>query len=280
MEDMNALIKRYLMEDVGSGDHSSLSCIDGELNNSAKLISKDSGVLAGTDVARVVYHEVDPKVDVQIHIKDGMPIHPGDLILTIEGSAQSILKGERLMLNCMQRMSGIATYTRHLCDLISHTKTRLLDTRKTTPGFRLFEKAAVVIGGGVNHRFGLYDMIMLKDNHIDYAGGVEKAINKTRHYLNKHNLDLKIEIECRSLEELNEILKVGDVDRIMLDNFETTDLRKAVEMINARYETEASGGITEETIASYAECGVDYISVGALTHQIKSLDMSLKASSA
>ncbi len=275
--DIDALLQRYLDEDVGNGDHSSLGSIQKDQLSSAQLLAKDTGILAGVDVAQRIFNLVDSNVQLQIYVPDGEHIQPGDLLLTIEGSAQSILKGERLMLNCMQRMSGIATHTNQMCSLIAHTQTRLLDTRKTTPGFRPFEKMAVKIGGGLNHRFGLFDMVMLKDNHIDFAGGVKEAIAQTNAYLQQENLPLKIEIECRNLDELDQILSVGNIDRIMLDNFSITNLKKAIQRIDGKYETEASGGITRDTIVSYAECGVDFISVGALTHQVKSLDMSLTA---
>lgn len=271
------IIQSALREDVQDGDHTSLSCIPKEAQQSAQLLIKQDGVLAGIEVAGMVFQEVDPELVFEPYLKDGDTIKIGDIAFRVRGSARSILTAERLALNFMQRMSGIATHTRHLCEMISGTKAKLLDTRKTTPNLRIFEKKAVLLGGGYNHRHGLYDMIMIKDNHIDFAGGIPKAIEKANEYLLLHGLDLKIEIEARDLEELEVILECGNVDRIMLDNFSFADLRTAVEKIDGRYETEASGGITEDTIRDYAECGVDYISVGALTHQIKSLDMSLKA---
>lgn len=238
---------------------------------------KEEGVLAGVDLAREIFKHVDPSIAFKIEIEDGGNIAVGDIAFTIEGSARSILTSERLVLNCMQRMSGIATVTRRLTNLVKGTKAVLLDTRKTTPNFRLPEKWAVVIGGGQNHRIGLFDMVMLKDNHIDMAGGIEQAIIRTKEYLRASNRNLKIEIETRNLKEVEEVLRVGDVDIIMLDNMSTDEMRKAVWLINGRYKTEASGGINETTIRSVAECGVDFISVGALTHSVKSLDLSLKA---
>jgi nicotinate-nucleotide pyrophosphorylase (carboxylating) len=271
------LIELAIREDIGDGDHSSLACINPNIQHKAKLLVKQPGILAGVEVAKQVFNRIDPKLQIEVLIVDGLMVQPGDIAFTISGSAQSILASERLVLNLMQRMSGIATYTSHLVSLIEGTGTRLLDTRKTTPGLRSFEKMAVKIGGGENHRFGLYDMVMLKDNHIDFAGGVKNAIEHTHNYLKVKNLDLKIEIESRNLTELKEILTIGGVHRIMLDNFSFDDLKTAVSLINGKYETEASGGITENTIREYALCGVDFISVGALTHSVKSLDLSLKA---
>ncbi len=270
-------IKLFLKEDVGNGDFSSLSCVPNGAKGKAKLLVKDDGVLAGMDVAEKVFQLVDTNLLFNAILKDGASIAHGDIAFELSGSSQSILKGERLCLNILQRMSGIATQTRHYTELLKGLKTKVLDTRKTTPGFRYFEKKAVEIGGGVNHRFGLYDMIMLKDNHIDYAGGINAAIKACKSYLKVNDLDLKIEVEARNLEEVNEILASEQVDRIMLDNFNFSDMRKAVQLIGSQAETEASGGITESSLRAYAECGVDYISVGALTHQIKSLDLSLKA---
>jgi nicotinate-nucleotide pyrophosphorylase (carboxylating) len=270
-------IKQALKEDLGEGDHTSLACIPEQANGKAHLLVKEEGVIAGIDLAEQIYLLFDNSISFERLLKDGDYIKKGDTAFIVEGNAQSILMTERLILNCMQRMSGIASNTNRLVKLIEGTKAKLLDTRKTTPGFRMMEKWAVKIGGGHNHRFGLYDMIMIKDNHIDYAGGIRKAILSVNEYLEKKNLDLKIEIEARNFEELNEILAVGMVNRIMLDNFTPSDLKKAIETINGRYETEASGGINEDSIRSYAETGVDYISVGALTHNIKSLDLSLKA---
>lgn len=238
---------------------------------------KDNGMLAGVELAEFIFHQYDTTLKVDVKRKDGDQVKQGDVAFTVEGSARSILTTERLVLNCMQRMSGIATFTQHLVQLVKGTKATLLDTRKTTPNFRLLEKWAVVIGGGQNHRIGLYDMIMLKDNHIDMAGGIEQAIIRTKEYLRATNRKLKIEVETRSLKEVEEVLRVGGVDIIMLDNMSVDEMKRAVWLINGRYKTEASGGITEETIGNVAACGVDYISVGALTHSIKSLDLSLKA---
>lgn len=270
-------IREWLAEDTGSGDHSSLACIPINERGKARLLIKEQGVLAGIRVARELLSVVDPELTAEFLMEDGSLINPGDIAFYVSGSQQSILRGERLLLNIMQRMSGIATRTREYTDRLRGLKTKVLDTRKTTPGFRMLEKEAVRIGGGVNHRMGLYDMIMLKDNHIDYAGGIEAAIDHTIEYLRKNNLDLRIEIEARNLEDVKRIITSGGVDRIMLDNFSVEDTGRAVQMIAGTYETESSGGITLETIRSYAECGVDFVSVGALTHHIKSLDMSLKA---
>lgn len=271
------LIELAIREDIGDGDHSSLACINPNKQHKAKLLVKQQGILAGVEVAKNVFKRFDSNLKLEIFLRDGQKVKPGEVAFTISGSAQSILASERLVLNLMQRMSGIATYTAHLVSLIEGTGTRLLDTRKTTPGLRSFEKMAVKIGGGENHRFGLFDMVMLKDNHIDFAGGVKTAIEDTQSYLKSKNLDLKIEVEARNLSEVKEILAVGGIHRIMLDNFNYDDLKSAVSLINGRYETEASGGITEKTIREYALCGVDFISVGALTHSVKSLDLSLKA---
>jgi len=271
------LIKLALEEDIEDGDHSGLACIPSEAYGKARLLVKDAGILAGVEIAKAVFKEVDPNCKLTIFLKDGAIIKPDDIAFEIEGKSQSILRGERLALNFMQRMSGIATHTHHLISLLEGLSTRLLDTRKTTPNFRIFEKQAVKIGGGTNHRFGLFDMIMIKDNHIDYAGGIQQAIEKTYNYLEENDLQLKVEIEARNLEEVEQILNAKKVDRIMLDNFSYTDLKRAVKLIGNSAQTEASGGITEHTIREFAECGVDFISVGALTHQIKSLDMSLKA---
>lgn len=275
--DINNLIEMAIAEDIGSGDHTSLSCIPPNTIGKAQLLVKEKGVLAGMEVANKVFKRIDKNLVFNPILKDGDFISPGDIAFTIEGSNQSILKAERIVLNFMQRMSGIATKTNHYIQLIEGFNTKVLDTRKTTPGLRLVEKMAVRIGGGQNHRMGLYDMIMLKDNHIDFAGGIKAAISKTNTYLKENSLDLKIEIEARNLTELEEILAVGNVDIIMLDNFSFEDMRTAVKKINGKYKTEASGGITEATIRDYAACGVDFISVGALTHQINSLDLSLKA---
>ncbi|MBL4652284.1 MAG: carboxylating nicotinate-nucleotide diphosphorylase [Flavobacteriales bacterium] len=275
--DLNHFIESALAEDIGDGDHSSLACVPSNTNGKAHMLIKENGILAGVEVGVAVFKKVDAKLDVTVYISDGTIVRQGDIVLLVEGSRQSILKAERLVLNIMQRMSGIATYTNRIVKLLNGTKTKVLDTRKTTPLLRALEKQAVKIGGGENHRFGLYDMIMLKDNHIDYAGGIETAITQTKKYLNSTNNNLKIEVEARDLNEVKQILAVGGVDRIMLDNFNYEDTRTAVALIGSRCETESSGGITIETIRQYADCGVDYISVGALTHSIKSMDISLKA---
>jgi nicotinate-nucleotide pyrophosphorylase (carboxylating) len=267
----------YLAEDLGDGDHSSLASIPSDASGKAVLKIKEKGVLAGIEVAKSLFAFVDGKLLMEIQINDGEQIIPGDIAFKLSGPQQSILKAERLVLNIMQRMSGIATSTRIYADRLAGLKTKILDTRKTTPGFRFFEKEAVRIGGGINHRMGLFDMIMLKDNHIDYAGGIQNAISRTREYLVRNALDLKVEIEARNIADIELILKTGGVDRIMLDNFTIEDTARAVKIISGAIETESSGGITLETIRDYAECGVDFISVGALTHHVKSLDMSLKA---
>lgn len=266
-----------MAEDIGPEDYSGAACIPIEAKGRAHLLVKDNGIIAGLTVAKEVFQQVDPSCKLNFKLSDGDKIKKGEIAFVVEGPSRSILKAERLALNFLQRMSGIATHTDYLNGLIKGYKAKILDTRKTTPNFRVFEKMAVSLGGGVNHRFGLYDMIMLKDNHIDYAGGVSNAINKTKQFLVNNNLNLKIEVEARNLAEVNEILQGEKVDRIMLDNFNYTDLKEAVKLIGTKAETEASGGITEETIRDYAACGVDFISVGALTHQIKSLDLSLKA---
>jgi len=270
------LINNAFVEDLGDGDHTSLATIPANAKGKVELLAKDEGIVAGVEVASMVFKQLDESLDVVISIEDGASIVPGDRILTVEGSSQSILSAERTALNFIQRMSGIATYTNKVCDIISGLNTKLLDTRKTTPYNRVVEKLAVRLGGGTNHRFGLYDMIMIKDNHVDFAGGIKKAIDSTNNYLKNKGKNLKIEIEVRDFEELNEVIDVGGVDRVMLDNFSPDNLKKAVELINGRFETEASGGITMSNIRDYAETGVDFISVGALTHQIKSLDLSLK----
>lgn len=275
--DLENFISNAVREDIGEGDHTSLACVPEEDISSAYLLIKGNGILAGVELAKLIFHHIDPELKIQVLIQDGSNIRENNIAFEVIGNARSILKAERLVLNCMQRMSGIATKTRQFVDLISGYKCKILDTRKTTPGFRAIEKWAVQIGGGTNHRFGLFDMIMIKDNHIDFAGGIEPAILKTIDYLKETGKDLKIEIEARNLDELDEILRIGNVNRIMLDNFSFEDLRIAVKRINGKYETEASGGIDEMTLAEYASCGVDFISVGALTHQISSLDMSLKA---
>lgn len=279
MEDklLRDFITRSLAEDLGDGDHSSLASIPGDLKGQAKLIVKQNGLIAGVRVAREVFSIIDPKIDFSLFIEDGTTVKPGDIAFHISGNIHSILKSERLVLNIMQRMSGIATSTNEYVTRLKGLKTKILDTRKTSPGLRFLEKEAVRIGGALNHRMGLYDMIMLKDNHIDYAGGIENAIKSTSEYIRNNKLNIKVEIEARSIKDIERIISAGGVDRIMLDNFNPENTRTAVELIKGRYETESSGGITLETIRSFAECGVDYISVGALTHHIKSLDMSLKA---
>jgi len=274
---LREFILRSVGEDLGDGDHSSLACIPWEAVGKAKLLIKEEGILAGVTVAKEVFSVIDVDLVCELFIEDGEKINPGDIAFNVSGRQQSILKSERLVLNIMQRMSGIATSTNQYVSRIKGLKTKILDTRKTTPGLRFLEKEAVRIGGGLNHRMGLFDMIMLKDNHIVYAGGIEKAIEKTREYLKNNRRKLKIEIEARNLEDIKKILSCGGVNRIMLDNFSLEDTLTAVKMIDGRYETESSGGITLETVRAYAECGVDFISVGALTHHIKSLDMSLKA---
>ena len=274
---INAFIRLALEEDIGLGDHSSLGSIPEFSTNQAHLLSNSDGLIAGIELAKKIFEYADDSLKLEFFKEEGDLIENGDIAFNVTGNSRSILSVERLVLNCMQRMSAIATYTNYLCSLISGTHAKLLDTRKTTPLFRLPEKWAVLIGGGMNHRFGLYDMIMLKDNHIDFAGGIRKAITGMVTYLENNNLELDIEIEVRSLAELDEVLKVGHVKRILLDNMLPSDIRKAVQMIGGRFETEASGGITENNIAEIAEAGPDYISVGALTHSYKSMDMSIKA---
>jgi len=276
-ENLEAFIQSAFKEDVGEGDHSTLAAIPKDQIGRAKLIIKENGIIAGLNLAKMIFHSYDADLEVELLMEDGQKAEKGDVGLTVAGKAASILTTERLVLNCMQRMSGIATKTAQLSELIAHTKAKLLDTRKTTPNFRMLEKWAVAIGGGENHRFALYDMVMLKDNHIDFAGGIEAAIRSTKKYLKENLLDLKIEVETRNLEEVKEVLSVGGVDVIMLDNMSFDMMREAVTIINGKVPTEASGGITEETLKDVAECGVDFISVGALTHHVKSLDISLKA---
>tara|TARA_B100000780_G_C21093893_1_gene441017 strand:+ start:728 stop:1561 length:834 start_codon:yes stop_codon:yes gene_type:complete len=271
------LIRLALQEDIGDGDHSALACIPAEAEGKAKLLVKENGVLAGMEMAKEVFHQVDPTFELEWKMKDGDEMKVGDIAFYISGSSQKILQAERLALNIMQRMSGIATLTKEYVKLCEGTKAKILDTRKTTPNFRLFQKEAVKIGGGVNHRMGLYDMVMIKDNHIDFAGGIEAALNKVESYLAAKNKPLKVEIEARDLNEVEEILRVGKCDRIMLDNFNYEDTRTAVKLIGDKYETESSGGITLDTVREYALCGVDYISVGALTHSSVGVDLSLKA---
>jgi len=274
---INDIIERALIEDIGEGDHSSLACVPEKATGKATLYIKDDGIIAGIDLAHKIFKKYDPSLQFDSFIVDGSPVKNGDTAFQVSGSSRSILATERLVLNFMQRMSGIATQTNKIVSLLEGTPTKLLDTRKTTPGIRYVEKWAVRIGGGNNHRFALYDMIMLKDNHIDYAGGIEHAIQSTHTYLNETGKKLKIEIEVRDFIELKKVLEIGGVDRIMLDNFTPAELKEALLLIPDKYETEASGGITIENIREYAETGVDFISVGALTHSFKSLDMSLKA---
>lgn len=272
---LDELISMALLEDIGDGDHSTLACIPSEAMGKAQMKAKQEGVLCGTEVGERVFRMVDPSLKVMRLLDDGALMRKGDVAMTVEGHSGSILTAERTALNFMQRMSGIATETHRMVRMLEGLDTQLLDTRKTTPNMRLLEKYAVKCGGGTNHRIGLYDMVMLKDNHIDFAGGIEKAIDRTREYLKVRNKNLKIEIEVRSLDELERVMQHGGVERIMLDNFDIETLKKAVSRIGKKYETEASGGITDATLRSYAETGVDFISVGALTHHIKSLDLSL-----
>ncbi|MEN8157632.1 MAG: carboxylating nicotinate-nucleotide diphosphorylase [Bacteroidota bacterium] len=275
--DLDQVIDLWFSEDIREGDHTTLGTIPGDATGTAILLVKQEGIIAGIDVAKRIFGRFDGEMEITPRIGDGDPVAVGDVVFQVTGRVHSILQCERLVLNVMQRMSGIATSTRQYVKLVEGTGTRLLDTRKTTPGFRLLEKEAVRLGGGVNHRFGLFDMVMIKDNHIDFAGGIEQAIRGTIDYLKRKNLSLKIEVETRSLEDVKKVVEIGGVDRIMLDNFTTGQTSEAVEFINGRIETESSGGITKESIREYALCGVDYISVGALTHQVKSLDLSLKA---
>jgi len=276
-EYVDQFITSSLKEDVGDGDHTSLATIPAEITGKAKLLVKDNGILAGVELAAEIFRIVDENLKLTVFLKDGAEIKYGDVAFEVAGNVQSILKAERLILNCMQRMSGVATKTNEIVDILKGYNTKVLDTRKTTPGLRYLEKWAVRIGGGVNHRFGLYDMILIKDNHVDYAGGIRKAIEGARNYLAANHKKLAIEIEVRNLDELEQVMQTGGVDRILLDNFNFSDLRDAVDMIEGRFITEASGGITIDNIREYAACGVDYISVGALTHSVKSLDLSLKA---
>ena len=276
-KELKLIIVNAIREDVGTGDHTSLSCIPSDSNGKAKLLVKDSGIIAGVDFAKMIFSYVDSGLQVETFIKDGEKVSFGDVVFHVSGKSQSILKAERLVLNAMQRMSAIATKTRSFADLLKETKTKVLDTRKTTPGIRALEKWAVTIGGGENHRFALYDMIMIKDNHIDFAGGITQAIHKTKTYLAAKKLDLKIIVEARSLKEIQEILDSGGVYRILIDNFNYENTRKAVALIGDQCLTESSGGINEETIKKYAACGVDFISSGALTHSVYNMDLSLKA---
>jgi nicotinate-nucleotide pyrophosphorylase (carboxylating) len=276
-DSLNEFIDRVLAEDIGAGDFSTLACIPSFWDSQAKMIAKDKGVIAGVELAKRIFHRVDKNLMVEVFFQDGQKVEYGDIILTVKGKTQSILTSERLALNCVQRMSGIASYTAQLCGLIAHTKASLLDTRKTTPGFRAFEKWAVKIGGGQNHRLGLYDMIMLKDNHIDFSGGIKAAISKTLDFLKQQNLTLKIEVETRNLDQVKQVLEVGGVDFIMLDNMDIATIKEAILLIGGRFAIEVSGGVTEKSIVAIAETGVDFISVGALTHSYRSLDLSLKA---
>ena len=271
------LIELAFAEDIGDGDHTTLCCIPEDAMGKSHLLIKEDGILAGVELAKKVFAKFDPTMQVEVLINDGAHVKVGDIAMVVTGKVRSLLQTERLMLNIMQRMSGIATMTSKYVELLKGTKTRVLDTRKTTPGLRMLEKQAVKIGGGTNHRIGLFDMILLKDNHIDFAGGIANAIDRCHNYLKEKNLDLKIEIEVRNFDELQQVLDKGGVNRIMLDNFSVADTKKAVDIIAGRYETESSGGITFDTIRGYAEQGVDFISVGALTHSVKGLDMSLKA---
>lgn len=271
------LIDLAFAEDIGDGDHTTLCCIPEEAVSQSHLLIKENGILAGVEVAKKVFSRFDSTLRVDVLLNDGASVKKGDIAMVVSGKIRSLLQTERLMLNIMQRMSGIATMTNKYVELLRGTKTRVLDTRKTTPGMRMLEKQAVKIGGGVNHRIGLFDMILLKDNHVDFAGGIDNAIDRCHAYLSEKSLDLKIEIEVRNFDELKQVLDCGGVDRIMLDNFSVDDTKKAVEMIDGKYETESSGGITFETIRKYAECGIDFVSVGALTHSVKGLDMSFKA---
>ena len=281
METVHELIDRLIdlafAEDIGDGDHTTLSCIPEDAMGKSKLLIKEQGVLAGMEIAKEIFFRFDPSMKVEVMIKDGTEVKPGDVAMVVTGKVRPLLQTERLMLNVMQRMSGIATMTRKYVKQLEGTHTRVLDTRKTTPGMRMLEKEAVKIGGGVNHRIGLFDMILLKDNHVDFAGGIDKAILRAKEYCKEKGKNLKIEIEVRNFVELQQVLDLGGVDRIMFDNFTPEQTRKAVEMVGGRFETESSGGITFDTLRQYAECGVDFISVGALTHSVKGLDMSFKA---
>ena len=278
---MNELIDQLIAlsfaEDIGDGDHTTLSCIPDTAMGKSRLIIKEEGIIAGVEIAREIFHRFDPEMKMEVYINDGAHVKPGDVAFVVEGKVQSLLQTERLMLNVMQRMSGIATITNEYVKLLEGTKCRVLDTRKTTPGMRLMEKDAVRIGGGCNHRIGLFDMILLKDNHIDFAGGIPQAVSRAQEYCKAKGKNLKIEVEVRNFDELNQVLALEGVDRVMLDNFSVENTRKAVEIVGGRLEVESSGGITFDTIRSYAECGVDFVSVGALTHSVKSLDMSFKA---
>ncbi|OFX42856.1 MAG: nicotinate-nucleotide diphosphorylase (carboxylating) [Bacteroidetes bacterium GWE2_40_63] len=276
-EYITKFIEQALLEDIGDGDHTSLSCIPSHQTGKAKLLVKQPGILAGVEIARLVYQIFDPSLKMDVFITDGTPVKVGEVAFEVTGKEISILQTERLVLNFMQRMSGIATQTHEYVELVAGLNTKILDTRKTTPGMRVFEKMAVKMGGGQNHRMGLYDMILIKDNHVDFAGGIRQAIERVKDYLNEKGKNLDIEIEARTFKEIEDVLSVGGIQRIMIDNFSVEDTRKAVVLIGGRYKTEASGGITKDNLRDYAACGVDFISVGALTHQIKSLDLSLKA---
>ncbi|MDP2189375.1 MAG: carboxylating nicotinate-nucleotide diphosphorylase [Sphingobacteriaceae bacterium] len=275
--DLNTFIRLALAEDLGSGDHTSLACVPATAQSRAKLLVKDTGIIAGIEIAQAIYNHYDPKLQLELRLRDGQTVQPGDIAFFLAGSSQNILAVERLSLNIMQMMSGIATATSQVVKALEGTKCRVLDTRKTTPLNRFLQKEAVKIGGGTNHRIGLYDMVMIKDNHVDYAGGIAAAISATKSYLAAKQLDLQIEIETRNLQELDEVLRIGGVHRIMLDNYSFEDLRTAVARIDGQYETEASGGISVANARAYADCGVDFISIGALTHTVKNFDLSLKA---
>jgi len=275
--ELEGIIKNGIREDIGEGDHSSLACIPKDAKGKAKLLVKENGIIAGVEFAKMIFKEVDATLQIETFLTDGDPVKIGDIVFFVTGNSQSILKAERLVLNAMQRMSAIATKTKKFVDELKGTKTKILDTRKTTPGIRAIEKWAVIIGGGVNHRFALYDMIMLKDNHIDFAGGIDMAIKKTKAYLLENNLDLKIIVEARSLDEIKQILDHQGIHRILIDNFDYEATEKAVKMIAGQCESESSGGITLQTARKYAACGVDYISSGALTHSVSNMDLSLKA---
>ncbi len=274
---VDRLIDLSFAEDIGDGDHTTLCCIPEDAMGKSKLLIKEDGILAGVEIAKEVFHRFDPTMQVEVLMGDGTKVKKGDVAMIVTGKVRSLLQTERLMLNIMQRMSGIATMTSKYVERLEGTHTRVLDTRKTTPGMRMLEKQAVKIGGGCNHRIGLFDMILLKDNHVDFSGGIANAINRCHDYLKQKGLDLKIEIEVRNFDELKQAMDCGGIDRIMLDNFSVADTKKAVEIVGGKYETESSGGITFDTLRDYAECGVDYISVGALTHSVKGLDMSFKA---
>ena len=274
---VDRLIDLSFAEDIGDGDHTTLCCIPEDAMGKSKLLIKEDGILAGVEIAKEVFHRFDPTMQVEVFMGDGSKVKKGDVAMIVTGKVRSLLQTERLMLNIMQRMSGIATMTSKYVERLEGTHTRVLDTRKTTPGMRMLEKQAVKIGGGCNHRIGLFDMILLKDNHVDFSGGIANAINRCHEYLKEKGLELKIEIEVRNFEELKQAMDCGGIDRIMLDNFSVEDTKKAVEIVGGKYETESSGGITFDTLRDYAECGVDFISVGALTHSVKGLDMSFKA---